>query len=154
MAAPTTVQSMSGATLAISANLPTTYDAAGYGSTLMVYTLIGAIENYGNHGATATITEFTPVDTAIVTKVKGAKNYGTKSLTLGSIPSDAGQVILDAAMESTNRYSAKLTYPSGAIHYLDVLIAKTEFDDGAVNDIQKRNVDMAICRKPVIVAAT
>jgi hypothetical protein len=153
MAAPTTVQSMSGATLALSAALPLTYDAAGYAATTMVYTLIGAIENFGNHGATATITEFTDVATATTTKVKGAKNYGTKSLTLGSIPSDAGQALLDTAMESTNRYSAKLTYPSGAVHYMDVLVAKTEFQDGAVNDIQKRNVDLAICRKPVIVPA-
>lgn len=154
MAAPTTVQSLSGATLALSAALPTTYDAAGYGATTMVYTLIGAIENYGNHGVTATVTEFTPVDTATVTKVKGSKNYGTKSLTLGSIPSDAGQAMLDAAAESTARYSAKMTYPSGAIHFFDVLVSKAEFQDGSVNDIQKRGVDLAICRKPVVVAAT
>jgi hypothetical protein len=154
MPAPTTVQSLSGATLSISAALPTTYDAAGYGATGMTYTLIGAIENFGNHGVTATITEFTPVDTATVTKVKGSKNYGTMSLTLGSIPSDVGQVLLDAAAESTARYSAKLTYPSGAIHYLDVLVAKAEYQDGAVNDIQKRAVDLAICRKPTVVAAT
>lgn len=153
MAAPTTVQSLSGATLALSAALPTTYDAAGYGATTMVYTLIGAVENFGNHGVTATITEFTPVDTATVTKVKGSKNYGTMSLTIGSIPSDAGQVMIDAAAESTARYSAKLTYPSGAVHYLDVLVAKAEFQDGAVNDIQKRGVDLAICRKPTVVAA-
>lgn len=153
MAAPTTVQSLSGATLALSAALPTTYDAAGYGATTMVYTLIGAIENFGNHGVTATITEFTPVDTATVTKVKGSKNYGTMSLTLGSIPSDVGQVMIDAAAESTARYSAKLTYPSGAVHYLDVLVAKAEFQDGAVNDIQKRGVDLAVCRKPTVVAA-
>lgn len=154
MAAPTTVQSLSGATLALSANLPTTYDAAGYGATTVVYTLIGAIENFGNHGASATITEFTDVATATVTKVKGAKNYGTMSLTIGSIPSDAGQVMLDTAMESVNRYSAKMTYPSGAVHYFDVLVAKAEYQDGAVNDVQKRGVDLAICRKPVVVNAT
>lgn len=154
MAAPTTVQSLSGATLALSAALPTTYDAAGYGATTMVYTLIGSIENFGQHGVSATITEFTDVATATVTKVKGSKNYGTKSLSIGSIPSDAGQIMIDAAAESTARYSAKLTYPSGAIHYLDVLVAKSEFVDGQVNDVQKRNVDLAICRKPVVVAAT
>lgn len=153
MAAPTTVQSMSGATLAISAALPATYDAAGYGATTMVYTLIGSIENYGNHGVSANIGTFTDVATATVTKVKGAKDYGTMSLSLGSIPSDAGQALLDTAAESTNRYSVKMTYPSGAIHYMDVLIAKAEFNDGQVNDIQKRNVDLAICRKPVVIAA-
>jgi len=153
MTAPTTVQSLSGATLAISASLPATYDQAGYGATTMTYTLIGAIENYGNHGVTATIATFTPVDTAVVTKIKGSKDYGTMNLSLGSIPSDAGQALLDAASESTSRYSAKLTYPSGAIHYLDVLVSKAEFVDGQVNDVQKRNIDLAICRKPVVVPA-
>jgi len=144
---------MTGTTLAISAGLPATYDAAGYGATTITYTLIGEIENFGTHGVTAGIAEFTPVSTGEVAKVKGNKNYGTKSLTLGSVPSNAGQVIIDAAVESTARYSAKLTYPSGAIHYLDVLVSKAEYVDGAAGDVQKRGVDLAICRRPTIVAA-
>lgn len=153
MTARTVVGALSSATLAISATLPATYDAAGYGATGVVFTAIGEIENFGNHGVTATITEFTPIDTAVVAKVKGSKNYGTMSLTLGSIPSNAGQVIVAAAAESNNHYSAKLTYPDGEIHYLDVLVAKDEYQDGAVNDVMKRSVDFAICRKPVVVAA-
>lgn len=154
MTAPTTVQSLSGATFSISAAIPATYDQAGYAATTMVYTLIGAIENFGTHGVSATVTTFTDIATATVTKVKGAKDYGTKTLSLGSIPSDAGQTMLDTAAESTARYSAKLTYPSGAVHYMEVLVSKADFVDGAVNDVQKRTVDLAICRKPVVVPAS
>ena len=153
MAARTVVGTISSATLAISAGLPATYDAAGYGATTIVYTTIGEIENFGNHGVTATITEFTPVATAVVAKTKGSKNYGTMSLTLGSIPTNAGQVILLAASESNAHYSVKLTYPDGEIHYIDALVAKHEYQDGAVNDVMKVGVDLAICRAPVIVAA-
>ena len=153
MAARTVVGTISSATLAISATLPATYDAAGYGATTITYTTIGEVENFGNHGVTATITEFTPISTATVAKVKGSKNYGTMALMLGSIPSDAGQVILAAAAESNAHYSAKLTYPDNEIHYLDVIVAKDEYQDGAVNDVMKRSVDLAICRAPVIVAA-
>lgn len=153
MAARTVVGTLSTATLAISASLPATYDAAGYGATSITYTAIGEIENYGNHGVTAAITEFTPVDTAVVAKMKGSKNYGTMSLMLGSIPTNAGQVILKTASESNAHYSAKMTYPDGEIHYMDVLVAKHEFQDGAVNDTMKVAVDLAICRAPVIVAA-
>ena len=148
----TIVNSAAGATLAISASLPATYDASGYGATTITYTAVGQVENFGNHGVTATITEFTPVDTSVVTKVKGSKNYGTMSCALGSVPGDAGQVILKAASESTSRYSLKITYPDTSIHYLDVLVSKYEQADGAVNDIQKINCDFAICRTPVIVA--
>jgi len=153
MTARTVVGTISGATLAISASLPATYDAAGYGATSITYTTIGEVENFGNHGVTATITEFTPISTAVVAKMKGSKNYGTMSMTLGSIPTDAGQAIITTASESTAHYSAKLTYPDGEIHYLDVLVAKDEYQDGSVNDAMKRSVDFAICRAPVIVAA-
>lgn len=153
MAARTVVGTLSGATLAISASLPATYDAAGYGATTITYTAIGQIENFGNHGVTATIVEFTPIDTAVVAKMKGSKNYGTMSLMLGSIPTNAGQVIVLAASESNNHYSGKLTYPDGEIHYIDVLVAKHEFQGGSVNDPMKLAVDLAICRAPVIVAA-
>jgi hypothetical protein len=153
MAENTVPVSLSGATLAISAGLPATYDAAGYAATTIAYTLIGEIENFGNHGGTATITEFTPVDTAIVAKIKGSKNYGTMTLMMAHVPSDGGQVILDAAFESNNHYSAKMTYPSGRVHYMDVLVAKNENQDGSVNDVQKLAIDFAICRKPVKVAA-
>ena len=148
----TVVNSTAGATLAISATLPATYDAAGYGATAITYTAVGEVENYGQHGMTAAVTEFTPVDTAVVTKVKGSKNYGTKSLTIGSIPGNAGQVILAAASEASARYSVKITYPDTSIHYLDVLVSKYDQVDGAVNDVQKITCDLAICRKPIIVA--
>lgn len=152
MAQRTIINSAAGATLAISASLPATYDASGYGATTITYTAVGEVENFGSHGVTSAVTEFTPVDTSVVTKVKGSKNYGTKSLTIGSIPGNAGQVILAAASESTARYSVKITYPDTSIQYFDVLVSKYEQQDGAVNDIQKLSCDMAICRKPVVVA--
>jgi hypothetical protein len=153
MAARTVVQSIAGATLSISASIPATYDQAGYEASAMVYTALGEVENYGNHGVTANISEFTPVDTAVVTKIKGSKNYGTMALMLGSIPSNAGQVILEAAAESNSHYSAKFSYPDGEVHYLDVLVGKKEYQDGSVNDISKIAVDLNLCRKPIVVAA-
>jgi len=153
MTARTVVQSIAGATLSISASIPATYDQAGYEASAVVFTAIGEVENYGNHGVTANISEFVPVDTSVVTKVKGSKNYGTMALTLGSIPSDAGQAILETASESNSHYSAKLSYPDGEVHYMDVLVGKKEYQDGAVNDISRIAVDLALCRKPIVVAA-
>lgn len=152
MAERTIIESMAGTTIAISASLPATYDAAGYGATTMVYTQIKEIESIGPHGVTAAVTEFTPVDTAVVAKVKGSKNYGNISITAAYLPSDAGQDIVEAAAESNARYSVKITYQDTSVHYLDVLVSKDEIQDGAVNDVQKRNFEFAICRKPVIVA--
>lgn len=151
MPARTVVEALVGAELSISATLPETYDEAGYTSTDIVFTDIGEVENYGNHGMTATIITFTPVDTGVVAKVKGSKDYGTMSMMFGHLPGDAGQAIVAAAAESTNHYSAKITYQDGEVHYLDVLVAKRENQDGTANDVQRLAVDFAICRRPVVV---
>lgn len=148
----TTIISTAGAIISITASLPTTYDATGYQAVGMVYTAIGEVTDFGSHGVTASVTEATDIATATVTKVKGSKNYGTKSLTIGSIPGNAGQIILAAASESNNRYSVKVAYPDTSIQFFDVLVTKYEQQDGDVNNIQKISCDMAICRKPVVVA--
>lgn len=160
MAERATIQSMSGAELSISAALPATYDAAGYGATGVVFTPVGEVEDHGNHGVRATITEFTPVKTAIVAKIKGSKNYGTKSLMLGYVPGNAGQALIRTASESPLHYSVKVQYPAGdgeatgEIHYLDVLVASAENQDGTVDNVRRLAVELAICRPPVIVDAT
>jgi hypothetical protein len=160
MTARTTIQSMAGATLAISATRPDTFDAAGYQSTDIVWTTIGEVETYGNHGMTATVTPFTNVADSIVQKIKGSKDYGTMSLMMGYVPGDTGQVLLETAAESTSRYSVRVSYPLGTgevtaeYHFLDVLVSKKENQDGATNDVRKLAVDFAICKKPIVVAAT
>lgn len=155
-----TNQTMLGAVLSISASLPATYDAAGYGATAVAYTAVGEIENFGDHGVTANVAKFTPVASGVVQKLKGSKDYGTLNLILGNLPSDAGQDIIEAAVESTNRYSVKIAYPPGAgeatgeIHYLDVLVTKRVWQDGSVDDVRKLAVDLEVCRKPVVVAGS
>jgi hypothetical protein len=153
MPARTVVQTIAGATLGLSASLPATYDQAGYEASAMVYTDIAEIDDFGPHGMKATITEFTPVSTGVVAKMKGSKNYGTMALSIGSIPSNAGQALLETAAESNNHFSAKYSYPDGEVHYLDVVVATKEYRDGSVNNASKIGVDLGICRKPVVVAA-
>jgi len=147
----TIIEGMAGAVIGISAQLPVTYDVGGYDVSSLVFSPIGQVETYENHGMTAAVTEFTPVDTAVVTKVKGSKNYGDMSLVIGYIPADAGQALLKTASESNARYSVEIRYPDNSFHYLEVMVSKFEYVDGSVNDVQKINVDLAICRIPVIV---
>lgn len=160
MSERTVLQTQSGATLAISASLPATYDAAGYQATGITYTVVGQIESFGNYGVRANTSTFTAIADAVVQKFKGSKDYGNASFVMGYLPSDAGQDIIETAVESQNRYSVKITYPLGAgeatneIHYLDVLVTMREFSGGSVDEVRKLSVDFAICRKPVIVAAT
>jgi len=162
MAEGTVLQSLAGAVIAISAETPPSgvYDAAGYADTGIDWTPIGKVETYGEHGGQAQINTFTPVDTAVIEKFKGSKDYGQMAVVLGHLPSDAGQDIVAAAFESQNRYSLRITYPLRAgesaneKHYLDVLVSSFRYSDGDANAIRKLNVSFDVCRAPVVVAAT
>lgn len=160
MAEGTILQTLAEATIAISASLPATYDAAGYAASGITYTAIGQVEQYGNHGATTAVSTFTAVADGVKQKFKGSVDYGTMNLMLGYLPSDGGQDIIEAAVASKNRYSVKISYKArtgestGEIHYLDVLVTKREWQDGSVDDVRKLSVDFDICRAPVVVAGT
>jgi hypothetical protein len=160
MAEGTVLQTMTGTTVALSATLPATYDAAGYQATGTTYTTLGVVESVGPHGGSKNVATFTPVADGVVQKFAGSINYGTLALTLGYLPSDSGQDLIDTAFGSTSRYSVKLTDPSRTgestpeYRFLDVLVVQREWQDGGADDIRRLNVTFEICRAPVRVAAT
>lgn len=158
MAEGTVLQTMSGATLGISASLPATYDATGYNA--LTFTSVGHVEDFGEHGGEKQVSTFVAVADSVVQKFPGAINYGSLALMLGCMSSDAGQDLIDAAFASRNRYSVKVTYPlrtgeaTAEIHYLDVLVVRRTWQDGSVDNVRKLAATFEICRAPVVVAAT
>lgn len=104
-----------GSALAISAGVPATQDAAGYGA--LTHTEIGGIEKIGAIGATFAKVEFTPLKGA-KEKHKGSVDYGSLSPSLAVNSTDAGQTLLRTASNNqTAVYSFKVTLPDGAIFY-------------------------------------
>ena len=151
-AAHTGVASHTDALYAISATLPATYDAAGYGATSIVYTAIGKVSDFLPYGSKRSVNEFVPI-TGAVEFMKGAPRYGQGDMMMGDIPADAGQVILKAAEASANHYSLKITYPDNEIHYLDVIVAGWVLSGGKEGAPMIRTATLGISRAPVVVAA-
>jgi hypothetical protein len=142
----------SGTTYAISAGLPATYDAAGYGATTITYTLIGKPKSFFPYGANRPIQEYVPLNGA-VEYGKGVRRFGQGEFVVGDVPADAGQVIVKAAEASAAHYSMKIVYPDGEIHYLDVIVASWNLAAAAEGEPLTRTALIGICREPVIVAA-
>lgn len=139
-------------TYAISAGLPATYDAAGYGATTITYTTIGKVDGFTAYGSKRAVNKFTPIAGA-VEKTKGTPDYGDGDISMADVPADAGQVILKAAEASSNHYSIKITYPDGEIHYLDVIVASWALSAGKEGAPLLRTSTLGICKAPVVVAA-
>lgn len=152
MAAHTAAASYTDTTYAISAGLPATYDAAGYGATTITYTAIGKVTGFPEIGATREVQKFTPISGPIEYS-KGVAEFGSGPMTMGDIPADAGQVILKAADASANHYSMKITYPDGEIHYLDVLVSGWTLAAHASGEFMIRTATINVCKAPVVVAA-
>lgn len=152
MAAHTAVASFTDTTYAISATLPATYDAAGYGATGITYTAIGKVQSFLPFGSKRAVNEFRPVSGAIEF-IKGAPNYGAGDMVMADVPADAGQVILKAAEAADEHYSMKITYPDGEIHYLDVLCSGWVLSQSAEGAAMIRTATLNICKAPVVVAA-
>lgn len=152
MPAHTGAASFTDTTYAISASLPSTYDAAGYGATTITYTTIGKVEQFPEFGATREVNKFVPV-AGDVEYAKGTPEYGSGQMIMADVPANAGQVILKAADASSNHYSMKITYPDGEIHYLDVLVSAWQLAQAQSGQFMKRTATINVCRAPVIVAA-
>jgi len=146
-------QDGSGTTYAISAGLPATYDAAGYGATTITYTLIGKPRSFFPYGATRNILEYVPLNGS-VEYGKGVRRFGQGELVVADVPADAGQVIVKAAEASANHYSLKLTYPDGEVHYLDAIVGAWTLGAAGDGEPLTRTAVIGICREPVIVAAS
>lgn len=151
MTARTVVESVTGALLYMTATLPDTYDATGYQSTDIVWTLVAEVEDIGAEDATKAVSTFVPVATAVTTKVPGAIDYGKRTIALGYMPGDTGQALMLAAFRSVNHYSAKLLFPDGEIRFLDVLVTKFGMSGGKAGDVQRGTTELDICRAPVAV---
>lgn len=160
MTAPIDVQSLTGATLSISATLPATYDQAGYESTDIVWTAVGKVEDMGEHGGSKTISTFIDVETGTVNKVGGSIDWGQMNVVLGNLAGDSGQQLMRTAMANRNtHYSIKVAYDdAGAVtdevHYLDVIVGSFVNQDGNADNVRRVNVQLAVCKQPVIVAPT
>lgn len=153
MPAHTAAASFTDTTYAISAGLPATYDAAGYGATTITYTNIDKVDSFPEFGATREVNKFIPIS-GPVEYSKGVAEYGSGPMTMADVPASAGQVILKAADASANHYSMKITYPDGEIHYLDVLVSGWQLSSAKSGEFLMRTATINVCKAPVVVAAT
>jgi len=137
-----TTQTAAGTKLSISAAAPTTFDGAGYAA--LTWTEIGEITDLGEFGREYNLVTHNPVGSRGTQKKKGSFNEGAMALQLGLDKSDAGQVLLDAAVLSDDDYSFKVQLQNGDIYYLQAQAMSFKKGVGSVDNIVSATVNLEI----------
>jgi hypothetical protein len=136
------VRTSAGTTLSVSPNAPATYDLTGF--TALTFTTVGELSDLGSFGKKYNLVTFNPLGDRKTVKRKGSYNNGTLALKLGSSPTDAGQVIMEAGSNSDNSYSFLVTTQSGSTYYFSGQIMGWMLEVGSVDQIMGASADLEI----------
>ena len=136
------VQTSAGTTIGISAGLPATDDAAGYGA--LTFTPIGEVTDLGEYGKVFNLVTHNPIATRRTEKFKGSFNEGSISMGIGEDTSDAGQILLDTAVESDANFSFEITAQDGDIDYFQAKVMSKTVNVGSVDSIRSSTVQLEI----------
>jgi len=105
-----------GGFLSVSAAIPATFGSAGYAA--LTWTEVGEASEVPEFGATCSAVTFTPIETGIVNKFHGERNYGSITIPLAYDYADAGQNILRAALASEDEISFRESRTDGTVRYI------------------------------------
>ena len=136
------IMTSAGTTLGISAVLPATYDAAGFGA--LTFALAGEITDMGEFGKEFALVTHNPLGDRKTVKRKGSYNNGALTMQMARVPSDAGQTLLIAALESDTSYSFAVTLQDGTIEYFTAQTMSYTTNVGSVDQITAASVTVEI----------
>lgn len=131
-----------GTIVSISASIPATFNAAGYGA--VTFTAIGQIESLTESGREYTPILFNGIQTRSTVKTKGSYDEGDVSFVIAYDKTDAGMVIAKAGLLSDADYSFKLAFPDGEIKYFQAKVMSLKTGGGSVNDNRMANLNVSI----------
>lgn len=142
MAASSTPVTSAGSTIGISASLPASLTASGY--TALTYTDIGEVTDGGSIGRTYNIVNHSPLATRGVVKLKGSFDDGTVTLQLAYAPGNAGQVLVETALNDDDFYSFELELQNGTIIYFQAQVTSAPVNVGSVDTVTGMTVNLAV----------
>ncbi len=138
-----TAISSAGTTLGISASLPATFDATGFGA--VTYTLIGEIVSIdGDIGRVYNLVTHNPLASRATVKKKGSYNSGSVTIQLAIDNADAGQILAQSALLSDDNHSFALTLQNGDIIYFEAMVMSFPTNAGGVDAITSGTITLEI----------
>lgn len=139
-----------GTKLSVCATLPATFNAAGYGA--LTWLEVGEIVDMGEFGKEYSQVSHNPLGTRQTIKRKGSYNEGSLALKMARVPSDDGQAVLVAAVDSDDSIAFKVELQDGTVQYSTAQVMSYKTGVGSVDQITSASCTLEIDRPIVEVA--
>lgn len=132
-----------GTCLSVAAELPETYDAAGFEA--LTFTQVGELESIGGMEITRNTGSFTNLCTGNTSTIKGARAAITVAVVCALDEDDAGQIIMIASeAEESDLYSFCVTLANGSKDYFVGTVVRAGKTFGGDTDPVKAPYDIAV----------
>lgn len=131
-----------GATLHMSAALPASLTKTAYAA--LSWTEIGEVTDGGSIGRTYNTVTHSPLKTRGVVKLKGSFDDGTNAPQMAYAPGDAGQALLETALNDDDFFSFKWTLQDGTIINFQAQVTALPTNIGGVDSIVGSPPSLAI----------
>ena len=135
-------ETVAGSILAVTTQVPATYDAAGYGASAMVYTAVGEITDLGPLSRTYATVSHSPIASRQVTQKKGSFTLDPIDYQMAWDQSDAGQDILRAAEDTDAILTFELTKQGGDKRYFTAQVSKVSENFGGSDNVNQAMITL------------
>jgi hypothetical protein len=140
-----------GTTIGIVSGDPSSYDATGFEA--LTFSTIGEVTDLGEFGREYSLVTHNPLGDRQTVKRKGSYNDGSISMTVARTPDDAGQTILQTALDSDENFSFNVTLQDGTELYFQAQVLSYTTNVGTVDQITTASVTIEITDEIIEVAA-
>ena len=134
-----------GTTIGITSTAPGTYDDNSTdGLPTLTYTEIGEVSDLGEFVREYNEVTFNPLGDRRTVKRKGSYNDGSVSMTVARVPGDAGQTILQTALDDDASYFFDVELQDGTHLYFAAQVMSYTTNVGSVDQITTASVTLGI----------
>lgn len=140
-----------GTTIGIVAEDPASYDSTGFEA--LTFDTIGEVTDLGEFGREYSLVTHNPLGDRQTVKRKGSYNDGSISMTVARTPDDAGQTVLQTALDSDENFSFNVTLQDGTELYFQAQVLSYTTNVGTVDQITTASVTIEITDEIIEVAA-
>lgn len=146
------LQQSVGASIGVSANLPTSHNAdASTGFPSLTFTKVGRINGYPSLDGTYDVATFTDLETGEELKFPDVFRAGNATFAIGLDASDAGQMILSDNIGA--KLSFEFTLKSGTKYYRAAILTRYAPSSIAAGNVVNAEVTLEFEKSTVKVAA-